>query len=150
MANPGQPATGTVAKDPVCGMNVNQATAKHHVNYAGKAYFFCCGHCAEKFQAEPEKYLAGQSKSPGLVTLGMPAAAHAHSASAGSNVKDPVCGMDVDPAQAKHKAEHAGRTYYFCSLPGRIPGEPIAVLLAARNSERRADGADRGWQAKGC
>lgn len=115
MANPGQPATGTVAKDPVCGMNVDQATAKHHVNYAGKAYFFCCGHCAEKFQAEPEKYLAGQSKSPGLVTLGMPAAAHAHSASAGSNVKDPVCGMEVDPAQAKHKAEHAGRTYYFCS-----------------------------------
>jgi P-type Cu+ transporter len=29
--------------------------------------------------------------------------------------KDPVCGMDVDPATAKHKAEHAGDTYYFCS-----------------------------------
>jgi Cu+-exporting ATPase len=30
-------------------------------------------------------------------------------------VKDPVCGMDVDPHTAKHRAEHAGRTYYFCS-----------------------------------
>ncbi|HEY7765194.1 MAG TPA: heavy metal translocating P-type ATPase [Aestuariivirgaceae bacterium] len=30
-------------------------------------------------------------------------------------VKDPVCGMDVDPHMAKHRAEHAGRTYYFCS-----------------------------------
>jgi len=28
--------------------------------------------------------------------------------------KDPVCGMDVDPHSAKHRAEHAGRTYYFC------------------------------------
>ena len=30
-------------------------------------------------------------------------------------VKDPVCGMTVDPATAKHKSDHAGRTYYFCS-----------------------------------
>lgn len=30
--------------------------------------------------------------------------------------KDPVCGMDVDPATAKQKAEHQGKTYYFCSL----------------------------------
>jgi len=30
-------------------------------------------------------------------------------------VKDPVCGMSVDPATATEKAEHMGRTYYFCS-----------------------------------
>ncbi len=30
-------------------------------------------------------------------------------------VKDPVCGMTVDPHTAKHRAEHAGRTYYFCA-----------------------------------
>ena len=28
---------------------------------------------------------------------------------------DPVCGMTVDPKTAKHKAEHKGHTYYFCS-----------------------------------
>ncbi len=28
---------------------------------------------------------------------------------------DPVCGMHVDPASAQHRADHAGRTYYFCS-----------------------------------
>src|ERR1700722_1086086 len=28
--------------------------------------------------------------------------------------KDPVCGMTVDPATAKARAEHAGQTYYFC------------------------------------
>jgi len=32
-------------------------------------------------------------------------------------VKDPVCGMDVDPEQAAGKSEYQGKTYYFCS-PG--------------------------------
>jgi YHS domain-containing protein len=31
------------------------------------------------------------------------------------NVKDPVCGMDVDPKTATHKTEYKGQTYYFCS-----------------------------------
>lgn len=31
--------------------------------------------------------------------------------------KDPVCGMMVDERTARLKAEHGGKTYYFCS-PG--------------------------------
>ena len=31
-------------------------------------------------------------------------------------VKDPVCGMDIDPAIAAGKSEYKGQTYYFCSL----------------------------------
>jgi Cu+-exporting ATPase len=30
-------------------------------------------------------------------------------------VKDPVCGMKVDPAKAQFKSEYEGKTYYFCS-----------------------------------
>ena len=30
-------------------------------------------------------------------------------------VLDPVCGMTVDPHTAKHRHEHRGHTYYFCS-----------------------------------
>jgi uncharacterized membrane protein YraQ (UPF0718 family)/YHS domain-containing protein len=30
-------------------------------------------------------------------------------------VRDPVCGMSVDPATAHHSAVHDGDTYYFCS-----------------------------------
>jgi YHS domain-containing protein len=30
-------------------------------------------------------------------------------------VKDPVCGMDVDPKKASDKSEYQGQTYYFCS-----------------------------------
>jgi P-type Cu+ transporter len=29
--------------------------------------------------------------------------------------KDPVCGMAVDPKTAAGSAEHAGKTYHFCS-----------------------------------
>ena len=30
-------------------------------------------------------------------------------------VKDPVCGMDVDPKAAAGKSDFQGKTYYFCS-----------------------------------
>ncbi|NYT73907.1 YHS domain-containing protein, partial [Halomonas sp. QX-2] len=32
-----------------------------------------------------------------------------------TKVKDPVCGMDVDPHTSRHRANHAGKTWYFCS-----------------------------------
>ena len=31
-----------------------------------------------------------------------------------TTVKDPVCGMDVDPANDAGHAEHEGQTYHFC------------------------------------
>lgn len=34
---------------------------------------------------------------------------------AGARVKDPICGMDIDPHSAVGHAERQGRTYYFCS-----------------------------------
>ena len=30
-------------------------------------------------------------------------------------IKDPICGMDVDPKSAAGKSEYQGQTYYFCS-----------------------------------
>jgi P-type Cu+ transporter len=41
-----------------------------------------------------------------------------HSSGAGNAaqmVKDPVCGMNVDPTNAEHSAEFGGHNYYFCS-----------------------------------
>lgn len=40
-------------------------------------------------------------------------------ATAGDGVKDPVCGMTVDPNHAKAAAVHDGRTYFFCSTSCR-------------------------------
>jgi len=38
-----------------------------------------------------------------------------HHAAASDGVVDPVCGMRVDPHNAKHRADYQGRTYYFCA-----------------------------------
>jgi P-type Cu+ transporter len=40
---------------------------------------------------------------------------HGDHAPAAGTVKDPVCGMAVDPHIAKHRASFEGRPYYFCS-----------------------------------
>jgi Cu+-exporting ATPase len=32
-----------------------------------------------------------------------------------TTVKDPVCGMEIDPNTAAGKSEYKGQTYYFCS-----------------------------------
>ena len=34
---------------------------------------------------------------------------------AATAVKDPVCGMDVDPSVSEYSSEHDGQTYFFCS-----------------------------------
>ncbi len=64
-------------KDPVCGMDVNPATARHKTRHNGKEYLFCCAGCLAKFQANPEKILSSPPKpmtmTSGLVTLGGPA-----------------------------------------------------------------------------
>ncbi|MGH9400178.1 MAG: XdhC family protein [Thermoanaerobaculia bacterium] len=44
--------------DPVCGMTVEPATARHRAEAGGRTYSFCCGGCLEKFLAAPERYAA--------------------------------------------------------------------------------------------
>jgi Cu+-exporting ATPase len=48
--------------------------------------------------------------------------------------KDPVCGMTVVPERAAGKAEHAGKTYYFCSkgCAERFSDDPEKFLAASR------------------
>ncbi|MGA2964823.1 MAG: heavy metal translocating P-type ATPase [Terriglobales bacterium] len=68
-------------KDPVCGMEVNPATARYKASHNGKEYFFCCAACLAKFQANPEQIHSSPPKpmptsmASGLVFLGAPAAA---------------------------------------------------------------------------
>ena len=40
---------------------------------------------------------------------------HHHHADAGKTARDPVCGMSVNPETSKHRFEHDGTTYHFCS-----------------------------------
>ena len=52
---------------------------------------------------------------------------------------DPVCGMTVDPAHARHLAEHDGIVYAFCSIGcrTRFIREPATYLNASEYSPMR-------------
>jgi YHS domain-containing protein len=47
-----------MAIDPVCGMEVDEATAQWKADYNGQTYYFCSPGCRRSFEKEPEKYLS--------------------------------------------------------------------------------------------
>ena len=109
---PDSPAEGAV--DPVCGMSVDPASAAAHRTHQGTDYWFCAPGCAERFDAEPERFVgSGASFEPMAsqpVTLTLAPAAR-------RTAVDPVCGMSVDPASAAAHRTHHGTDYWFCA-PG--------------------------------
>jgi len=52
-----------LAKDLVCNMDVNEKTAKWKTDYQGKTYYFCAPGCKSEFEANPQKYVDGDSTS---------------------------------------------------------------------------------------
>ena len=51
-----------MARDPVCGMDVDEKTAAGKSEYQGKTYYFCSPGCKWKFEKEPEKYVGQGDK----------------------------------------------------------------------------------------
>ncbi len=45
-----------MAKDPVCGMEVDEAKAAGSSSHEGKTYYFCSEGCKQAFDENPEKY----------------------------------------------------------------------------------------------
>ncbi len=54
---------GTMSKDPVCGMNINE-NQQLKSTYADTTYFFCSASCKAKFDKEPARF-AKQTGSAG-------------------------------------------------------------------------------------
>ena len=50
-----------MAQDPVCKMEVDEATAEWTSEYQGKTYYFCAPGCKASFDKDPEKYLGADS-----------------------------------------------------------------------------------------
>lgn len=46
-----------MAKDPVCGMDVDERQAAATAEYQGKTYYFCSPGCKKAFEKEPQKYV---------------------------------------------------------------------------------------------
>ena len=54
----GPPPGPASALDPVCGMTVDVATARHTAEVDGSVYYFCCPHCRASFVKDPQQYLS--------------------------------------------------------------------------------------------
>ena len=68
---------------------------------------------------------------------------HSHAGTDGSHaslVKDPVCGMEMDPATATHRATHHGTTHYFCSAGCQAKFEANPSAYVAEGPAPKADG----------
>jgi YHS domain-containing protein len=54
-----------MARDPVCGMDVDEQTAAATAEYQGTTYYFCAPGCKKAFEKEPEKYVRATPESSG-------------------------------------------------------------------------------------
>jgi xanthine dehydrogenase accessory factor len=50
-------ASAKLSRDPVCGMTVEQTTARYKSSYGDETVYFCCMRCKESFDRAPESYL---------------------------------------------------------------------------------------------
>lgn len=55
-------AVAAEARDPVCGMSVIIATARHQAEFGGRTYYFCCGGCRERFVSDPQRYIESRTE----------------------------------------------------------------------------------------
>jgi P-type Cu+ transporter len=66
-----------------------------------------------------------------------------HAGPTDGRVKDPVCGMTVDPQTAKHRTRHEGHDYFFCSAGcrGKFEADPAKYLAGDEAKSIVAGGA---------
>jgi len=146
-------------KDPVCGMMVDPATARGgSAEHAGKSYYFCNPRCAERFRAEPAKYLSPDYKPAGMAGMGMvtlggikPAPAAPPAAKPAPGIRYicpmdpevtgtkpgacPICGMALEPEMP---AVPQMRTEYTCPMhPEIVRLEPGACSICGMALEPR-------------
>lgn len=152
-----------MAIDPICGMTVDELKAVSAQRH-GQTFYFCCGHCREKFLAqenqarpEPEQLLqlTIPKKQIGSVSrFFCPMCAGIESDKAGSC---PKCGMALEaskPSVTQHK------TIYTCPMhpeivqdgPGTCPIcgmnlEPKTIGTAEEDDSELKDMSRRFWVA---
>lgn len=99
-----------MAKDPVCGMEVDVKKSAGKSAFQGEIIYFCSLKCKERFDGAPASFMAPHAEPQKKPHKEMAAAP----AGAGEMAKDPICGMVVDKNKSLKK-ELGGRFYYFCS-----------------------------------
>jgi Cu+-exporting ATPase len=131
--------------DPVCGMEVDPASAEHTSLHEGKRYFFCNPSCKRKFDAEPAKYLAGHREpmDAAAVPAGTkwicPMDPEVESDGPGAC---PKCGMALEPAMP---ALGTTRTEWTCPMhPEVVRDEPGSCPICGMALEPRTVTVEEG------
>ena len=62
-AEPARAAPTATAIDPICGMTVDVAKARHRADHSGQTYYFCCAGCRDRFLADPARYVAAETRA---------------------------------------------------------------------------------------
>src|SRR6185436_7909878 len=94
----GADTTGA-SRDPVCGMTVDPATAKHHAEHAGAHFHFCSAKCKARFEADPAPFLRPAHAAPPAPALAgtiytCPMHPQIRQTAPGNC---PICGMALEP-----------------------------------------------------
>jgi Cu+-exporting ATPase len=83
--------------DPVCGMTVDRASARHMVKHEGQSLYFCSAGCKGKFEGEPARYL-GEKAAPEPMPKGTTYTCPMHPEIVRDGPGDcPICGMALEP-----------------------------------------------------
>lgn len=86
------------AVDPVCGMSVTVANARHQLLQDGKDFYFCCAGCLEKFRASPGRYLIPPAARADIVIPGATYTCPMHPEIRQTGPGScPLCGMALEP-----------------------------------------------------
>jgi len=85
-----------LAKDPVCGMDVDPHTSKHRAEYKGRTFHFCSAGCRTKFVADPLKYLEPRDAEPVPEGTEYTCPMHPEIVQVGPGTC-PLCGMALEP-----------------------------------------------------
>ncbi len=108
-----------MAKDPVCGMDVDPAKAAATTLYKGGTIYFCNVNCKKKFDADPEQYFKKVEAETAI---------------------DPICGMTVSKASPKGgTSAYQGETYYFCNpvCKNKFDADPETALHPKKEVGRK-------------
>ena len=127
--------------DPGCGMTVDPLSAPAHVTYQGTPYYFCCSHCLEKFQADPERYLSGKAEPMSLSMVYAPAS---------GPIGQYICPMDPDVLSDRPGAcPKCGMALEPKDVPAETEADPEQARMLRRFWIAAAAGAPVLWLSMG-
>ncbi len=143
-----------MAKDPVCGMTLEEQKAAATSSYKGQTYYFCAVSCRDSFVSAPEKYVGGAQGQPSSQSAQSQTArnGNVYTCPMDPEIRQskpgpcPKCGMALEPRTVTLEEEinpelvEMRRRFwtsmvltgpiFFFAMSDLIPGQPVQRLFS--------------------